>query len=147
MRSAPLLILIAALAPGPMAAPPALAAMTELRADKAGHFIAMAEINGSTVRVMVDTGATTVALSYEDAEAAGLKPSRLDFNAPVATANGVVEAARVTIRRIVIDNVRVDDVAAMVLPRGAMRGSLLGMSFLSQLKSFAVEDGVLLLRD
>ncbi len=126
---------------------PLHAAMTELRAVAGGHFVAKADINGNPVQVMVDTGATTVALSYEDADAAGLRPASLDFNAPVATANGVVQAARVVIRRVEIDGVRVEDVPAMVLPQGAMRGSLLGMSFLSRLRSFAVEDGVLYLRD
>jgi aspartyl protease family protein len=65
----------------------------------------------------------------------------------VSTANGQAMAARVTLRRVEIDGVRVDDVEGMVMPEGAMRGSLLGMSFLSRLSGFKVEDGVLHLKN
>jgi len=126
---------------------PQLLAATELKADRNGHYVAEAEINGATILVMVDTGATGVALSYEDADKAGLRPRGLDFDIPVNTANGVVKAARVTLRRVEVDNVRVRDVDGLVLPEGAMRGSLLGMSFLGRLSSFRIENGVLYLRD
>jgi aspartyl protease family protein len=66
---------------------------------------------------------------------------------PVSTANGVAQAARVKIDRIAIEGVEVEDVDALVLPEGALRGTLLGMSFLGRLSSFRVEDGVLLLKD
>ncbi|MEX2430884.1 MAG: TIGR02281 family clan AA aspartic protease, partial [Dehalococcoidia bacterium] len=97
------------------------------------------------VNVLVDTGASMVALSYEDAERVGLKPFALHFDQPVATANGIVEAAVVNLRRVEIDNVVVHDVGGMVLPEGAMRGTLLGMSFLSRLSGFRMSDGTLYL--
>jgi aspartyl protease family protein len=124
-----------------------LQAATELKANAGGHFVTRATINGSDVTVLVDTGATAVALSYEDAETVGLRPGHLDFNVPVATANGMAKAARVTIDRIAVDAVAVDDVAGLVLPEGALRGTLLGMSFLGRLEGFKIEDGVLYLRD
>ncbi|MCA0432913.1 MAG: TIGR02281 family clan AA aspartic protease [Proteobacteria bacterium] len=124
-----------------------LMAITELKAVQGGHFVTEADINGSPVTVLVDTGATMVALSYEDAEKVGLKPHALDFNVPVSTANGVGKAARVQLRQIMIDNVKVRDVDGLVLQQGVMRGTLLGMSFLSRLRSFAVEDGKLLLKN
>jgi len=123
------------------------ASATELKADSRGHFIVQAEINGRDIWVMVDTGATAVALSYEDAKEAGLRPGSLDFNIPITTANGVGMAARVKLDRVEIDGVRVYDVDGMVLPEGALRGSLLGMSYLSRLRGFKVEDGVLYLED
>jgi len=123
------------------------ASATELKADTRGHFIVQAEINGRDIWVMVDTGATAVALSYEDAREAGLKPGSLDFNIPINTANGVGMAARVKLDRVEIDGVRVYDVDGVVLPEGALHGSLLGMSFLSRLRSFKVEDSVLYLED
>jgi aspartyl protease family protein len=123
------------------------ASATELKADSRGHFIVRAEINGSDVMVLVDTGASTVALSYEDARDAGLRPGSLDFNLPIATANGITNAARIRLDRVEIDGVRVYDVDGVVLPEGALRGSLLGMSYLSRLRSFKVEDGVLHLED
>lgn len=124
-----------------------LNAATALKAGQNGHFIVKAEINGRDVRVMVDTGASAVALSYEDAENVGLRPGNLDYNIPVSTANGIVKAAGVNLDKIEIDGVRVTDVQGLVMPEGVMRGSLLGMSFLGKLKSFKVEDGVLYLKN
>lgn len=122
-------------------------AITELKADQSGHFVTDADINGRSVRVLVDTGATVVALSYEDASDVGLRPGNLEFNVPVSTANGVAQAARVKLDQVSIDGIEVEDVEGLVLPRGALRGTLLGMSFLGRLGSFRVEDGVLYLRD
>jgi aspartyl protease family protein len=122
-------------------------AVTELKAGNGGHYVVDARINGSGIKVIVDTGATAVALSYEDAERVGLKPKTLEYSVPVATANGVSKGAPVTIRKIEIDGVRVSDVEGIVLQQGALNGTLLGMSFLSKLRSFSVEDGVLTLKN
>lgn len=130
-----------------LAAGPAFAAVTELQANSSGHFITEASINGHDIAVLVDTGATAVALSYEDASDAGLRPGSLDYNVPVSTANGMAQAARVKLDEIAIDGVEVEDVEALVLPEGALQGTLLGMTFLSRLSSFRVEDGVLILKD
>lgn len=124
-----------------------LMAMTELDAVSGGHFITMADINGRDIKVLVDTGATAVALSYEDAELAGLKPNSLDFDVSISTANGEGKAARVKLRHVMINNVKVRDVEGLVLQEGAMKGTLLGMSFLSRLKSFTVSDGKLILKN
>ena len=144
MPRIPVIFLLAGLT---LAAAGAKAAITEINADASGHFFTTADINGHDIGVLVDTGATAVALSYEDASEAGLRPGTLDFDVPVSTANGVVNAARVKIDRIAIDGLEVEDVDAMVLPEGALRGTLLGMSFLGRLSSFKVEDGVLRLKD
>jgi aspartyl protease family protein len=121
----------------------ALMAVTELKKDRNGHFRATASINGTDVKVLIDTGATVVALSFQDAEDIGLKPRNLDFNVPVSTANGIAQAAAVTLDSVEIDGVAVEGVAGLVLPEGALRGTLLGMSFLGRLSGFKVEDGVL----
>ena len=124
-----------------------LNAATELKVGQNGHFFVKAEINGRNVKVLIDTGASAVALSYEDASDIGLHPGNLDFNIPVSTANGITKAAGVILDKVEIDGVRVSDVQGMVMPEGVMRGSLLGMSFLSKLQSFKVEDGVLYLKN
>ena len=124
-----------------------LMALTELKAGSMGHYSARATINKADIDVMVDTGASVVALSYEDAQNAGLRPNTLDFTVDVSTANGAVKAARVKLDRVEIDTVRVDDVDALVLPQGALKGTLLGMSFLSKLTSFKSENGVLTLKN
>lgn len=123
------------------------AATIEIKAGDHGHFLADAEIDNSRVKVLIDTGASKVALSYEDAERIGLKPFTLDFDVPLHTANGVVKAAQVTLRRVEIGNLLVRDVEAVVLPEGAFRGTLLGMSFLSRLSGFRVSGGMLTLED
>ena len=133
--------------PGTPTEPVQLYAATALKSVQSGHFIVTADINGTGVKVLVDTGASAVALSYEDAQDVGLHPGSLTFDQPVSTANGVTNAARVTLSKIEIDGVRASDVQGLVLPEGAMNGSLLGMSFLNKLSSFKVEDGVLYLKN
>jgi aspartyl protease family protein len=124
-----------------------LKAITELKADARGHFITKARIEGAGINVLVDTGASVVALSYKDAESANLKPHSLKYDVPVSTANGIANAAKVTLRRVEVAGVTVRDVEGLIMPDGAMDGTLLGMSFLSRLESFKVEDGVLTLKD
>lgn len=142
--------LMCLLSAAPLAVSPAplqLMAATELKANGNGHFVTSISVNGSTLTALIDTGASAVAMSYEDAETSGIDIRDLDFNVPVNTANGQVKAARVTIDKVEVDGVRVENVDGLVLPRGALQGTLLGMSFLGRLRSFKVEDGVLYLRD
>ena len=126
---------------------PKLSRVIEIRAGEQGHYVTTAIIEHMPVTVLVDTGASKVALSYEDAERVGLNPFALDFDQPVATANGLFKAAMVTLRRVEIENVVVHDVDGMVLPEGAMQGTLLGMSFLSRLSGFRMSDGTLYLEE
>jgi aspartyl protease family protein len=120
---------------------------TVLKAGHAGQFFATANINGTPVKVVIDTGASAVALPYADAERAGLKPRLLDYNIPISTANGTVYGAEAVIRRVEIDSVKVSDVRALVLPEGALNITLVGMSFLARLQGFQVEDGKLTLKN
>ena len=124
-----------------------LMSMTEIKGGQNGHYVVKAFINNQAITVLVDTGASTVALSTHDAEQVGLHPSMLTYNIPVATANGPTKAARVKLDKVEIDGVRLDDVDAIVLPEGALNGTLLGMSFLSRLSSFTSEGGVLTLKN
>lgn len=128
-------------------AAPSMADMAKLALSEDGHFRSSAMINGRPIPVLVDTGASTVALSFEDARQAGIRTSDLNFNIPVNTANGVVGAAPVVIRRISLGGISVENVKGMVLPKGALSGSLLGMSFLSRLSSYEVRQNTLILRD
>ena len=119
----------------------------ELRADARGHFNAEASINGRPIKVLVDTGATLVAMSYEDAERAGVFVRDADCTGRVHTANGVARVARVRLDRVEIGDIRVYDVQGLVSERGAMTGTLLGMSFLSKLKKVQMENGKLMLSE
>ena len=127
-------------------AAPALASSVEIEANQHGQYEAMAGIEHSPIRVLIDTGASFVAMSFEDAEDAGLRPRSLSYDVPVNTANGLVKGARIVLDRVEVGNVVVRDVEGLVLPRGAYNGTLLGMSFLGKLDSFKFEDGRLYLR-
>lgn len=119
----------------------------ELQAQRNGHYFAEAEINGRQVDVMVDTGATMVALTYEDALRAGFSPRRSDFTHRVSTANGIARVAPVLIDRIQIGDILVRDVRAAVLEEGKLGTTLLGMSFLSKLSSVSMRQGRLVLEE
>jgi aspartyl protease family protein len=111
-----------------------------------GEFVVPAKVNGRSVEFVFDTGASSVVLSAEDAARAGLSLDGLDFEAPVTTANGETTAAPVRIDKIAIGPILVRDVRALVARPGALSESLLGMSFLERLDSFAVERGKLVLK-
>jgi aspartyl protease family protein len=110
-------------------------------ANQQGHVIVDAAVNGAPVRMLVDTGASFVALTPADARAAGIDPNHLTFSARVNTANGAARAAPVTLREIRIDQFSVYDVPAAVLQN--LNVSLLGMSFLTRLQSYEMRDGKL----
>ena len=113
-----------------------------LKADARGHFQAEAAINGRPIGVMVDTGATSVALRYEDAGALGVRPLLpTDYTVPIATANGTARAARITLAEVRIGDVRVKNVEALVMPERSLGTNLLGMSFIRRLKNVELAGG------
>jgi aspartyl protease family protein len=118
-----------------LASPPGKAI---IRSDRRGHFITDIEVQGKRMRAMVDTGATVVALRYEDAERMGLIRSGDRFNRQVSTANGMARAMAVRLNRVDVENVTIYDVEALVMERGRMDMNLLGMSFLRRLSRFEV---------
>lgn len=115
-------------------------------ADSKGHFYLVPSLNGEPVRMVVDTGASVVALTYEDAERIGARLSPQDFKIRMSTANGTVEGASLRIDEIRIKDLVVRDVEAVVLPKDRLGVSLLGMSFLRQLRGFDISQGRLSLR-
>jgi len=117
-----------------------------LVADSEGHFFVESIINGSRIRMMLDTGASMVALSKEDARRIGISPAPRDFTAQVATANGVVLAAPVVLKEVAVGELAVPDIPAVVFPDNKLPVGLLGMSFLSKLSQFEVVGGRLVLK-
>ncbi|WP_269930769.1 TIGR02281 family clan AA aspartic protease [Aminobacter sp. HY435] len=113
--------------------------------DMRGHFTASFKINGRSVDALVDTGATLVAINLSTARRAGVKVTASDFTREVNTANGTAKAAVALIDRVQIGKITVEDVDAVVLEDKALQGTLVGMSFLSRLKKYQVENGALLL--
>lgn len=121
--------------------------MVELKASNNGHFYANADLNGRAIGVLVDTGASAVALTYDDAQRAGIYVSDSDFTGRSQTANGVGRYAPVTISQISIGSVVVYNVQGVVLERGKSQVTLLGMSFLGKLSRTEMRNGVLVLEN
>ena len=139
----------AASMPAPASAPPerprgASPNTLVYRADKRGHVLLDAVVNGAQTRFLVDTGATFVALTMHDAIAAGISRSSLTFNTPISTANGAVRVAQVKLRELRLGQFSAYDVPAMVHDND-LGISLLGHSFLKRLASYEMRDGVLTL--
>lgn len=116
-----------------------------VEAGPGGHYLIEAAVNGAPVDFLVDTGASDIVLTMEDAERLGLQPATLRFTQRFATANGEVRGAPVVLREIRIGQFSLFDVPASV-NEAPLRVSLLGMSFLERLNGYAVEDGRLILR-
>jgi len=117
----------------------------ELRAASDGHFQADAHINGTQVRLLVDTGATTLALAPQDAERVGYDLNALSFDRPVNTANGRTYVAYVMVDSMSIGSIHLEDIAATV-HRDGLDISLLGMNVLDRLSGFERQGDKLLLR-
>ncbi|MEM7767339.1 MAG: TIGR02281 family clan AA aspartic protease [Pseudomonadota bacterium] len=116
-----------------------------LRKENDGHFWATANVDGTSIRFMVDTGASTVALTFRDAQRMGLAPESLDYRWAIRTAGGEVKGASVLIPTIRIGQVEVENVEGMVL-RDGLSQSLLGMTFLGELHSYEFRQHNLILR-
>ena len=111
-----------------------------------GDFAINAEINGARVAMVLDTGASSVVLTRDDAKAAGLPLEVLDYTVNIDTANGRTRAAPVTLDRLAVGSLVERSVDALVAQPGQLKTSLLGMSFLNRLQSWEVRGDRLLLR-
>ena len=96
-----------------------------------GHYHLTADVNGIAIRFIVDTGASDIVLSREDASRVGLTPEDLAFAGSARTANGLVPTARVWLEEVAIGGMADRDVPALV-NGGEMSGSLLGMAYLER---------------
>ncbi len=103
-----------------------------------GHFQVKASVNGATISMLVDSGASAVVLTAKDAKAIGLDTSALSYTTPVTTANGRAFTAPIILDRISVGGIEARTVRAMVAQEGSLRGSLLGMSYLDRLGSWSV---------
>jgi aspartyl protease family protein len=111
-----------------------------------GEFSVQARINGVAAPMVIDTGATSVVLTYETAKEIGLPLELLEYNVDVQTAGGHTKAARLWLDRLAVGKLTERSVPALVVPQGQMKTNLLGMSFLDRLESFEVRADQLMLR-
>lgn len=118
---------------------------TQIAPDSRGHFITDVKVAGQSLRAMVDTGASVVAINTSAARRIGLSLRPADFKYRVSTANGETVAASAILSSIEIGRVRLENVEAMVLHDDALSDTLLGMSFLKRLRHYEVSNGTLVL--
>lgn len=109
-----------------------------------GHYRVLADINGAQVEMVVDTGATGIVLTRQDAERAGIAPDDLVFLGAAQTANGMVATAPIRLGRLTIGPFTQSDVRAQVT-RGQLDVSLLGMTWLSDLSHVEISGGEMIL--
>ena len=113
----------------------ALASSEAIAKSIDGHFWAIGRVNGGSVRFLVDTGATAVALTPADAARLGLKPEDLHYSTTVVTAGGSTRAAAVKLASMTVSGATLRNVDALVIEKG-LDTSLLGMSYLGRLTRF-----------
>lgn len=114
-------------------------------AQSADGFAILGAVNGAPVRFIIDTGASDIVLSPDDARRAGVDMASLDFARGYETANGAGRGARVVLKSLQVGQVHAADVEASV-NAAPMRASLLGMAFLKRFESIEVRGGRLVLR-
>ena len=117
----------------------------QIARGQGGEFALQARINGVTAPMVIDTGATSVVLTWETAKAVGLPLELLEYDVDVETAGGHTKAARLTLDRLAVGKLVERSVPALVVPRGQMKTNLLGMSFLDRLESWEVRADRLML--
>lgn len=121
--------------------------VVQIRSGAHGHYLTAIEVNGRALDVMVDTGATMIALTYEDARRAGLSLHDSDFTQRVQTANGVARFAPVQLGRVRLGHIELTNVTAAVAEPGRLTTTLLGMSFLGRLQRVDIQAGVMTLSE
>jgi aspartyl protease family protein len=124
----------------------ASARAVQISRGQAGEFALLARINGVSAPMVIDTGATSVVLTYDTAKAIGLPLELLEYDVDLQTAGGHTKAARLTLDRLAIGKLVERSVPALVVPHGQMKTNLLGMSFLDRLESWEVRSDRLVLR-
>jgi aspartyl protease family protein len=113
--------------------------------DRLGHFRIDGRVDGRRLDFLIDTGASLVVLTADDAASLGLHPGTSDYGVTLKTANGVVHAAATTLGMVEVGRIIMRDVPAVVMPDGVLSENLLGMSFLTRLRHFEYAAGKMVL--
>lgn len=138
---------VAPVSPTPAPPPKAGNGAAEVVIDRApdGHFYTDAQVNGASIRFIIDTGATTVALNRADAQAAGLQFAEADFTERGRGVSGDVMFKRTKLDRVAIGPVATNNVDAVIL-EGDANISLLGQSWLRQVRTVTIEGDRMILK-
>lgn len=109
-----------------------------------GHFYADVMIDGLSYRMLVDTGATMVVLSGDDAQRMGMTWTTDQLRPIVRGADGPIDAVQTTIKQMSVGGIVATNVPAVIIP-GASGMSLLGQAFLSRIGNVQIKDNQMLL--
>ena len=109
-----------------------------------GHYYLSLEVNGTPVTFLVDTGASEIVLTQNDATRLGIDTATLNYFGRAMTANGEVRTARIKLETVALDSIVDQNVAAWV-NEGPLEDSLLGMSYLQRFASFEIRNNELIL--
>ncbi|MEO9600924.1 TIGR02281 family clan AA aspartic protease [Parasphingorhabdus sp.] len=115
-----------------------------IRQSADGHFWVDAKVNALPVRFLIDSGATTTAMTLRTAQDAGIEISQSPFPVTLTTANGTVDAQRGTIQSFQIGSMTTEDLSVVVAEEFG-DSNVIGMNFLSELARWWVEDGEMIL--
>lgn len=119
---------------------------TEIQRSWDGHFRAIAQVNGTDVGLLIDTGSSLVLLRNDDAIRIGISIENLDYTTPLTTASGRSYVAPLIIETLTIGDLTITGVKAAVAQPGALHSSLLGMTFLEHLEETVIRRDRLILR-
>ena len=122
-------------------------AIVTLTADSRGHFTAQALVNGTHVSFLVDTGASIIFISRDEARRIGIDLNKIKYTNRAQTAGGTIKFAKVTLREISVGNIKIRNVDAAISQNNEISQNLLGMSFLKRIKGFEFKGSRLILRD
>ncbi|MEM8702432.1 MAG: TIGR02281 family clan AA aspartic protease [Pseudomonadota bacterium] len=107
--------------------------------DATGHFVLDGRVNGTRTHFLLDTGASAVVLTYDDARRAGFDPDTLSFTVPVSTANGRAMVAPILIETLTVGDHSLRNIRGFVARDGALSGNLFGLTALDKLRSWRIE--------
>jgi aspartyl protease family protein len=134
--------LLADLVPGPVQ----IGRSVEIPRGRGGDFHVPTQVNGAPVYMVLDTGASAVVPTPDDAKAAGLPLDMLHYTVEIETANGHARAAEVSLKQVSVGFITERAVPALIAQQGQLKESLLGMSFLNRLESYEMRGDKLLMR-
>ena len=109
-----------------------------------GHYYLTLEVNGAPIRFVIDTGATDLVLTPQDATRAGLNTAQLRYTNRAMTANGMIQTAPVRLDLVEVGPIS-DRLVPAVVNGSPMQESLLGMSYLNLFERISIEDGRMIL--
>lgn len=118
----------------------------EIARGRGGDFHVQTQVNGVPIYMVLDTGASAVVLTQDDAKAAGLPLDLLHYTVEIETANGHARAAEVSLKQVSVGFISENAVPALIAQPGQLKESLLGMSFLNRLESYEMRGDKVLMR-